>query len=194
MGQLLTPTLHSMIEQGCGQWQSGRNMLDQLRTPAMLGWKRGSAIAFPLLALAMLGGTPASAQSRKPLPYWASISEPEARMRVGPNLDYPSNWVYRRRDLPVKVVQVLGNWRKIEDSSGTRGWMHVRLLSDAATAIVKDGVTEMRDRPSDDAKLIYRVQAGVVGRVADCGSGWCAFDVAGKKGYVRASSLWGAVE
>lgn len=160
----------------------------------MLGWKRGSAIAFPLLALAVLSGTPAGAQSRKPLPYWASISEPEARMRVGPNLDYPSNWVYRRRDLPVKVVQVLGNWRKIEDSSGTQGWMHVRLLSDAATAIVKGGVTEMRDRASDDAKLLYRVQAGVVGRVADCGSGWCAFDVAGKKGYVRASSLWGAVE
>ena len=29
---------------------------------------------------------------------------------------------------------------------------------------------------------------------ADCGSGWCAFDVGGKKGYIRAGSLWGAVE
>lgn len=169
-------------------------MWDKIKAPAMLGWKRGSGLAFSLVAVAALGCTSASAQSRKALPYWASISEPEARMRVGPNLDYPSNWVYRRRDLPVKVVQVLGNWRKIEDSSGTQGWMHVRLLSDTATAIVTGHVTEMRDRPSDDAKLLYRVEAGVVGRIADCGSGWCAFDVGGKKGYIRAGSLWGAVE
>lgn len=160
----------------------------------MLGWKWGSGLAFSLLAFASLASSPAGAQSRKAVPYWASISEPEARMRVGPNLDYPSNWVYRRRDLPVKVVQVLGNWRKIEDSSGTQGWMHVRLLSDTATAIVTGGVTEMRGKPDEGAKLLFRVEPGVVGRVSDCGSGWCALDVAGRKGFVRAGSLWGAVK
>ncbi|CAH0353190.1 hypothetical protein BH11PSE5_BH11PSE5_25620 [soil metagenome] len=143
---------------------------------------------------ALLLATPAQANSVKPVPYWASISEPEARMRVGPNLDYPSNWIYRRRDLPVKVVKVLGNWRKIEDSSGVQGWMHVRLLSDTATAIVTGSITEMRERAGDDGKLLYRVQPGVVGRVKDCGSGWCALDVGGRKGFVRTASLWGAVE
>lgn len=159
----------------------------------MLRWKWGSALAFSLLAFTSPSGSPADAQSRKAVPYWASISEPEARMRVGPNLDYPSNWVYRRRDLPVKVVQVLGNWRKIEDSSGAQGWMHVRLLSDTATAIVTGAVTEMRSKPDDGGKLLFRVEPGVVGRVSDCGSGWCALDVAGRRGFVRAGSLWGAV-
>src|SRR3546814_5432148 len=79
-------------------------------------------------ALCWTGG--AWAAPAKPVPYWASLTQEEARMRVGPSLDYPSNWVYRRRDLPVKVVQVLGLWRKVEDPSGTQGWMHVRLLSD----------------------------------------------------------------
>ncbi len=160
----------------------------------MAGWRHASGAMAVALIVATAGAPSADAQSKKAGPYWASISQPEARMRVGPNLDYPSNWIYRRRDLPVKVVQVLGNWRKIEDSSGTQGWMHVRLLSDTATAIVQKGVTEMRDKPSRDAKLLYRVEPGVVGRISDCASGWCALDVNGKRGFVAADALWGAVE
>jgi SH3-like domain-containing protein len=144
---------------------------------------------------ALLGFAPgAQAQGGKPVPYWASLSATEARMRVGPSLDYPSNWIYRRRDLPVKVLQVHGLWRKVEDSTGTQGWMHVRLLSDTATAIVTAPTAELRAAPESDAKLLYRAEPGVVGRVADCGKGWCSLDVRGQRGYVRADSLWGAVK
>ncbi|WP_373690510.1 SH3 domain-containing protein [Sphingobium sp. DEHP117] len=146
-----------------------------------------------LLAAAALGARPAYAGPKTP-PYWASIAADEARMRVGPSLDYPSNWIYQRRDMPVKVVQVLGNWRKIQDPDGTQGWMHVRLLSDTATAMVRDVAADMRQDRSDATPLLYRAEQGVVGRVSDCGEGWCRFDVSGKRGYVRASSLWGAVK
>ena len=160
----------------------------------MLTWKRARKGLGTILPAMALHAVSADASPAKPVPYWASISEPEARMRVGPNLDYPSNWIYRRRDLPVKVVQVLGNWRKIEDSAGAQGWMHVRLLSDTATAIVNRGAAEMRGKPSENAKLLYRVEPGVVGRISDCSAGWCALDVGGKKGFVRTDRLWGAVE
>lgn len=157
-------------------------------------------ILTPARVLGLLGGClmmalphVANADPKTP-PYWASISANEARMRVGPSLDYPSNWVYRRRDLPVKVVQILGNWRKIEDPSGTQGWMHVRLLSDTATAMISVAQADMRDKPSDDARLLYRVEKGVVGRVGDCDDGWCVFDVTGQRGFVRISALWGAAE
>lgn len=151
------------------------------------------AIAAVLVGLAMsLDMAPASAQSTRKLPYWASITEPEARMRVGPSLDYPANWVYQRKGLPVKVVQVLNNWRKVEDSTGTQGWMHVRLLGDAPTAIVISQIAEMREKPDEASAVRYRAESGVVGRVSDCSASWCAFDVQGQKGFVRAGSLWGA--
>lgn len=133
----------------------------------------------------------ALAQGRA-VPYWASIAADEARMRVGPSLDYPSNWVYRRRDLPVKVVQVHGNWRKVEDSTGVQGWMHVRLLSDRTTAIVTGSMAMMRQSADDRAPVAFRVEPGVVGRINGCSAGWCGFDVGGRKGKVRAESLWGA--
>src|SRR3546814_18859281 len=61
------------------------------------------------------------------LPYWASISVDEARMRKGPSPDVPVIWEYRRKDLPVKVIARFETWRKIEDPDGTRGWMAARL-------------------------------------------------------------------
>lgn len=169
-------------------------MMNKTNDRGMSGKGARRALAW-LLPLALLSLDGAAWAQVKKTPYWASISEAEARMRVGPSLDYPSNWIYRRRDLPVRVVQVLGNWRKVEDPSGTQGWMHVRLLSDMATAIVVgSGTAEMRERASEGGRLLYRVEAGVVGRVRDCSDGWCAFDVRGQRGYVRSSNLWGAVQ
>lgn len=112
-------------------------------------------------------------------------------MRVGPSLDYPSNWIYRRRDLPVKVIQVLGLWRKVEDSEGTQGWMHVRLLSDTKTGIVTAPVAPLRESPRDDSRALFRAEKGVVGRLSSCTADWCAFDVRGQRGYIRITDMWG---
>ena len=152
----------------------------------MKGYLLGAGFA---AALCVAGGAWAA---QKPAPYWASLNQDEARMRVGPSLDYPSSWVYRRRDLPVKVVQVLGLWRKVEDPSGTQGWMHVRLLSDTPTAIVTATTAPMREAANDSARILYRAGKGVVGRLASCRDGWCGFDVGGQRGYIRASDIWGA--
>ena len=158
----------------------------------------GSEMKWVLLGAAMASAlalaSAASAAPSKPVPYWASISQDEARMRVGPSLDYPSNWVYRRRDLPMKVVQVLGLWRKVEDADGAQGWMHVRLLSDTQTAIVKADTALLHESASDSARTLFRAQKGVVGRLSNCSGGWCAFDVKGQRGYVKAGDVWGAVQ
>lgn len=146
------------------------------------------------LAVAGMAGGAASAAPGKPVPYWASLSHDEARMRVGPSLDYPSNWIYRRRDLPVKVVQVLGLWRKVEDPDGAQGWMHVRLLSDTRTAIVRSEFAPLRESASDGARALFRAERGVVGRLSDCSGGWCAFDAKGQRGYVKASDIWGGTD
>jgi len=151
-------------------------------------------LAAGLLAAGLLAGDADAQKAGKPVPYWASLAKGDARMRVGPSLDYPASWIYRRRDLPVKVVEVYASWRKIEDPDGTQGWMHVRLLKDDPTAMVKGDMADMRERPAADARLRFRLEPGVVGRLSGCANGWCDFEVDGQRGYVPARSLWGAVE
>lgn len=146
------------------------------------------ALGLPLL----VGGGAATAQTAKKLPYWVAISKDEARMRVGPSMDYPANWIYRRKNLPLKVIETYPNWRKIEDPDGTKGWMHVRLLKDDHTAIVVGEIVAMRADPSGNARTLFRVEPGVVGRVKDCENGWCMLDINGQKGFVPIRNLWGA--
>ena len=142
--------------------------------------------------VATLIASGAGAQSEKKLPYWVSIAKDEARMRVGPSMDYPANWIYRRKNLPVKVIEVYPNWRKIEDPDGTTGWMHVRLLKEDRTAIIVSETAPLRSDPSDGAAILYRAEPGVVGRVSGCDANWCKFDVNGQRGYVSKRLLWGA--
>lgn len=145
--------------------------------------------AMILLSLAAVG--PASAQSDPQLPYWASISVDEARMRKGPSPDVPVIWEYRRKNLPVRVVARFETWRKIEDPDGTQGWMAARLLSRTRTAIVTGEIRPMRDDASRSAAVAYRAEPGVVGRITDCRDGWCLFDVKGRKGWIETDHIWG---
>ena len=139
--------------------------------------------------LAVVG--PATAQSDVELPYWASISVDEARMRKGPSPDVPVLWEYRRKDLPVRVIARFETWRKIEDPDGTQGWMAARLLSRTRTAIVTGGIRPMREEPNLSAAVAYRAEPGVVGRITDCKNGWGRIDVGGRKGWIETGHIWG---
>lgn len=143
-----------------------------------------------VLGVVALGlAVPALAQ-RTP-PYYVSIKAEKARMRTGPGRNYPSNWLYQRKGLPLKVIAIYSEWRKVEDPDGTQGWMLANLLDDVRTAMVVGTVTEMRDSPRFNARISWRAAPGVVGRVSKCASGWCWFDVAGRGGYVEQSHIWG---
>jgi SH3-like domain-containing protein len=132
------------------------------------------------------------AQSTKKVPRWASISQPEARMRTGPSKDFPVKWVYKRQYLPVKIVAEHETWRKVEDPDGDQGWMYVGLLSPARTGLViGSGVAALRDTPEATSRIAWRVEPGVVGRIEECDKGWCRLDVSGRTGYIEAERLWG---
>ena len=147
-----------------------------------------------LLSLAVAAGT-ARAQDERETPYWASIAAGKAMMRTGPGRNYPAKWLYLRADLPIKVVETYPGWRKIEDPEGEQGWMLQRLLSDTRTALVTgDAPRPMHESPAPDARVRYRAEPGVVGRLSECGNGWCLLDVGGRKGYIRIGHFWGGAE
>ena len=157
------------------------------------GSKQGIALKKPgwLLLGALMIADAGEAQERA-TPYWASIATGDALMRTGPERTYPAIWRYRRRDLPVQVVQVYGNWRRLREQDGTEGWMLATLLSAQRTAVVTgNGPAPMYADPNSSAGLNWRAEPGVVGKVSKCESGWCLFDAGGKKGYVQVDRIWG---
>lgn len=128
-------------------------------------------------------------------PYWASIRAAEVNMRAGPGEDYRINWVYRRPDLPLKVIRIKEGWRLVQDPDGAQGWVLARFLTRQRTAYVQGkGAAEMRESGNGSAKLLWKVAPGVVGLLGDCADGWCALSIGPRKGYVQQARLWGAGE
>ncbi|WP_265563735.1 SH3 domain-containing protein [Sphingomicrobium arenosum] len=149
-------------------------------------------LGLSLMAAALVAATGASAQDEREVPYWASISSGEAMMRSGPGRTYPGQWLYQRRDLPVKIVQRYDNWRKIEDPDGTQGWMAVALLSERRTGMVTQGEpVEMRVGLSIESPVRFRLEAGVVGRLDTCDGTACLMRVGEAEGWVPQDRLWG---
>jgi SH3-like domain-containing protein len=148
-------------------------------------------VAVATAAATLVATAGQGAEPKRKTPYWASIVARQAKMRTGPGRTYPATWLYVRPDLPVRVTDVYKEWRKVEDPSGTSGWMLATLLSERRTAMVQPGLAELRDRPAPGARVAWRAQPGVVGRVGPCQGGWCRLDVKGQAGFVESDRLWG---
>ena len=148
--------------------------------------------AYLLAAFALAAISVADAQRPRQTPSWASIASGQAMMRTGPGRNFPGTWLYRRADLPIQVIEVYQNWRKIRDPDGTTGWMMVQLLSDTRTAIVRGNEPRPLYEDADARSPIrFRAEPGVVGRISRCADGWCFFDVRGRNGYIRSDQIWG---
>ncbi len=145
-----------------------------------------------IFALASLITSGAVAAPKKPAKtYWGSISTGQARMRTGPGRQFPASWLYQRAGLPVKVIETYPNWRKVEDPDGTQGWIQSNLLSDDRTGMILGEVRSLRESPVASARVIWRAEPGVVGKLSDCKKGWCKLDVRGRMGFVEATQIWG---
>lgn len=59
-----------------------------------------------------------------PLPRFAALRADRVYMRRGPGERYPIDWVYHRREYPVKIEREFGVWRLVEDLDGQKGWVH----------------------------------------------------------------------
>lgn len=148
-----------------------------------------------ILLIAGLGaGTAAYGQDRE-VPYWATIGAEEVNMRVGPSRDYPIDWVFKRKGLPIKVVRLREGWRLVQDPDGDQGWIVSSLLSpQRGVLVLGDGPADILAMPSAGSQVLWRAEPGVVGRLNSCEGDWCEINIGGRVGWVEQSRLWGAGE
>lgn len=149
-------------------------------------------MAIAAMLAAILAPGDVHAQDRE-VPYWASLRFDEVRMRVGPSQEYPIEWVYKRKGMPLKVVRLREGWRLVQDHDGTQGWIaESQLTLSRGALIVGDEAVEMHQAPSATSALRWRAEPGVVGDLLRCRETFCEIDVGGRSGWVAKERLWGA--
>jgi SH3-like domain-containing protein len=128
-----------------------------------------------------------------PLPRFAALGSNQVNLRIGPDLRYPVEWTYQRKDLPVQIIEEHQLWRRIRDPEGTEGWVQRPLLTSRRSFVVQGGERALRRRPEDAAAEVARLRPGVIGRLRKCqaGSAWCEVQVGDYRGWVRRAEIWG---
>ncbi len=151
-------------------------------------------LAMLLVVLLVVVPALAVAQSGAPLPRFAALRADEVNLRAGPGTEYPVEWVFMRRALPIEITAEYGQWRKIRDYDGSEGWVHKSLLTGRRSLLVTGEVRTLRDDPALEAPATARAEPGVIGRLLACDGGWCEIDVAGHKGWLPIAHLWGVYD
>ena len=139
----------------------------------------------------------ASAQAQEasmdnlPLPRWAVISVSEINLRTGPGKRYPIDWVLRKKGLPVEITQEFDSWRMVREPGGAKGWVSRTMLSSTHNVMIQSGDQSLLAKPDDGARVIARLQKGVIGRALICRPQWCQVKVESYEGWVPKDTLWG---
>src|SRR5262249_41669563 len=93
---------------------------------------------------------------------------------------------------PVEVLSKYEVWRRVRDSEGEVGWMHVAMLSTQRTALVIGSEhAVLRDEESDGAGTVAEVEPGAVGTLKSCGRAACEVEFGNLDGWVDRSRLYG---
>lgn len=127
----------------------------------------------------------------KPTAHFASLRSDKVNLRTGPGPDYPIEWVFVRRGLPVEILAQFDTWRKIRDAEGTVGWVHQGMLSSQRSILVTGTIRVLRHDPKPDGEIVASLEPGVVARISRCDPAWCEVKVRGYRGWLERNAVWG---
>ncbi len=153
------------------------------------------ALCAALLAASAIGAAAAEVRrgpvTNLPIPRFVSMKASEGNIRRGPSLTHKIDWVFKRRDMPLRIVAEHGHWRRVQDRDGAGGWIHYALLSGVRTVIVEQDMLKLRNRPEATAPQVAILELGVIARLGECRPEWCRVSAGGYRGWAPKSSLWG---
>src|SRR5690348_13460971 len=123
---------------------------------------------------------------------FVTLRAAEVNLRAGPGEQFPIQWVYRRKGLPVEVIGKSDVWRKVRDWQGTEGWVHERMLTTSRGVIVRAGATRaLHSGPDPASDVVARAEPGVVAKLLECRGAWCRVETADIKGWLGRNEIWG---
>ena len=126
-----------------------------------------------------------------PLPRFVSLKASEGNARRGPDTSHRVDWVFTRRDQPLRVTAEFEHWRRVEDAEGKGGWMHYALLSGARSALVTGDMVQLHQRPDMSAPVTALLERGVIAQMRECSTDWCMLEIDNLRGWAEKRHIWG---
>ena len=123
-----------------------------------------------------------------------SLRNDKVNLRQGPSFEYPIKLIYKKKYLPVIIVDRLETWRQIKDFENNSGWIHISQLSKKKSAInIKNG-TLIYKKPTIFSKPIAKLENGRLMIVKKCKIKWCKVTSGKYGGWIKLEYLWGKIK
>ena len=123
-----------------------------------------------------------------------SLKNNKVNLRQGPSFEYPIKLTYKKKYLPMLILDKSETWRKIKDFESNSGWIHVSQLSKKKSAINKKNNSVLYKKPTIYSKPIVKLEAGRLTLVEKCKLKWCKISSGDYQGWILKDYLWGKIE
>ena len=123
--------------------------------------------------------------------YFLTLRNDKVNLRQGPSFEYPVKLFYKKKFLPLLVLDSFENFRKVRDHENNTGWVHVSQLSKKKAAITIKDDQLVFDKPSIYSAPSVILKKGRLCKVKKCKDNWCKVQVDNFKGWVKKDNLWG---
>ena len=120
-----------------------------------------------------------------------SLKNNKVNLRLGPSFEHPVKLIYKKKYLPVSIIDESETWRKIKDFENNSGWIHISQLSKKKTAINIKENSILYKRSTVFSKPIVRLEIGRLVLIKKCNIEWCKITSSDFVGWVFRGDLWG---
>jgi SH3-like domain-containing protein len=126
--------------------------------------------------------------------FFLSLKNDKVNLRQGPSFDYPIKLIYKKKFLPIIILEKSDTWRKIKDFENNSGWIHISQLSKKKSAINTKNNSTLYAKPTIFSKPIATLEAGRLVLIKKCKLGWCKIKSGRFSGWISKNFLWGKIK
>ena len=123
-----------------------------------------------------------------------SLKHNEVHLRQGPSFDYPIKLIYKKKYLPVIILDKSETWRQIKDYENNSGWIHISQLSKKKSAINKKNNSVLYQKSTIYSKPIAKLETGRLVLIKKCKIEWCKITSGEFSGWIEKNYLWGKIK
>ena len=124
--------------------------------------------------------------------YFLMLKNNKVNVRYGPGFDYPIKYIYKKKFLPIKVIDKKENFRRIIDLKNNSGWIHTSQLRKGKSFILlKDQL--LFSKPTKYSKPIVKISSGRLLLVKKCQLKWCKVKTEDYIGWIKNENVWGNI-
>ena len=122
-----------------------------------------------------------------------TLKNNKVNLRLGPSFDYPVKLIYKKKYLPVIIVNKIETQRQIKDHQSNSGWIHISQLSKRKSAININENSIVYKKPTIYSKPIVKLKTGRLVLIKKCKKEWCKITSDNFNGWILEEFLWGKI-